>query len=335
MGHRKTIFFCLKLSSFFVIAFLVFFICQKEKSFFSEKNIFSESQYLFSQSGIATDGFDLNIIGGAFLEHSAAPFLIEGKSLSSLSGFSDKREIGEYVVQEGDNLGLVAQRFGISVETILWANNLSKKSTLKIDQKLIILPVSGILHTVRKGDSLGQIAQIYKSNISQIVAFNGLSNEDDIFIGDMLVIPDGKMPSVLPSIPQIPLADSYFIYPCEGTITQGLHGYNRNAVDIANNCGEPVVSVANGTVLRASYIATGGRRVTILHSNGVVTYYGHLSSIAVVPGQEVASGAIIGRVGNSGRTLGVTGCHVHFEVIGAQNFLGNYLLGSKLRWNNK
>ncbi|MBL7150128.1 MAG: M23 family metallopeptidase [Candidatus Pacebacteria bacterium] len=333
MGRRKLIFFCLKLSSFFILVFLILFICQKEKSFFSDRDVFQKSQYLFSQQGEAFESFDLSIHNNTFLEQLAPPFLIQSRGLASFHSF-ERSEIEEYLVQAGDNLGSISEKFNISLETILWTNNLSSKSIIRPGQKLIILPVSGVLHTVRKGDSLSEIAETYKSKVDKIVALNQLSSRDDILIADLLIIPDGKMPLVLPAIFQIPLADSYFIYPCEGIITQGLHGYSGNAIDIANNCDKPVVAVASGTVLRAGYISTGGRRVTILHSNGVVTYYGHLSSIAVSPGQKVSSGTIIGRIGHSGYTLGPTGCHVHFEVIGARNFLGNYLIGSKLKWGD-
>lgn len=270
------------------------------------------------------------------------PITINPQVLGSMLGSIGKetegrRGIIEYVVEPGDTLSSIAAKFEISLETILWANDLKSKSIIKPGQKLIILPVSGIVYHVKKGDTLSEIAETYKGEVEEIVAFNELSDRDDIFIGDILIIPDGKMPSRVPYIAAIPVGESYFsIFPCEGKITQGLHYYN--AIDIANSCGKPVVAVASGTVQRVKYGWNGGygNYITILHPNGVVTLYAHLSKILVVSGQPepVSAGDIIGYIGNTGRTIGGTGCHLHFEVRpkNVRNFLANYLLGTWISW---
>ena len=166
------------------------------------------------------------------------------------------------------------------------------------------------------------------------MSFNKLTSEKDIFIGDVLIIPGGKAPAKVSQIAAIPLAESYFIIPTEGRISQGLHGIFGNAVDISNKCGNMVVAAAGGTVQRVGYISIGGNIITIMHPNGVVTYYGHLSTMTVVPGQTVAAGQVIGYIGNTGYTIGATGCHLHFEVRGAKNFLSRYFTGTYLSWKN-
>lgn len=266
---------------------------------------------------------------------TSSPTTITPQILGSIlggieTGAETRREIIEYVVESGDTLSSIAVEFDISLNTILWANDLSS-TTIKVGQELIILPISGVLYSVKKNDTLGGIAKIYKGNVGEIIAFNGLSNEGDIFIGDILIIPNGKMPSRISHIALTPVGESYFIFPCEGKITQGLHPFN--AIDIANSCGKPIVAAASGTVQRAGWINNiYGRIVTILHPNGVVTYYGHLSKVLVVPGQTVSAGDIIANIGNSGHTLGATGCHLHFEVRNAKNFLADYLIGTYLSW---
>lgn len=261
----------------------------------------------------------------------SSPVTITSQTLGTTFGEEeDRKQIIEYTVKSGDNLSAIAESFSISLNTLLWANDLSSNSMLKVGQKLIVLPVSGVVYSVKKGDTLSQIAETYKGKVEEIIAFNEISGEGDIFIGDILVIPHGKMPARVAQIALTPLAESYFIFPCEGKITQGLHPFN--AVDIGNKCGQPVVAAASGTVQRAGRVWTGGNRVTILHSNGVVSYYGHLSAILVQPGQTVSAGDIIGYIGNTGYTLGATGCHLHFEVSGAVNFLTKYPVGSYLSW---
>lgn len=249
----------------------------------------------------------------------------------------DKKSIIEYIVDSNDTISSIAQKYNISIETILWANNLDKNSKLQKGQKLIILPVSGILYHVKEGDTLNDIARTYKGKIEDIISFNELPS-DDIYIGDVLIIPNGVIPSLpqkqksnkkdnIPLNNQVPIASNYFIYPVEGVISQGIH-FN-NAIDIASNCGNLIVAAAGGTVLRTGWHSIGGNYITILHPNGVVTYYGHLSSFLVNPQQKVNTGQPIGKIGKTGLA---TGCHLHFEVRGAKNFLSNLPLGSKIKW---
>jgi len=236
----------------------------------------------------------------------------------------EKKEITEYVVQDSDTLISIATNFDISLNTLLWANDLSKNSIIKSGQKLVILPVSGVVHQVKKGDTLSGIAQTYKGKVSEIIVFNELSETGDIFIGDILIVPNGIQPP--PSYPspgysQVPLAASYFILPISSPYktTQGLHWYN--AIDFANtedSCGKPVFAAAGGQVLKISYGYNqgAGNYVRIIHPNGLITHYGHLQKIFVTIGQNVSQGEIIGLTGYSGRTVpaGPAGCHLHFAV---------------------
>ncbi len=244
----------------------------------------------------------------------------------------ERGKIIEYTVEEGENVSAIAEKFGISTNTILWANDISRNSVIKPGQEIIVLPTSGTLHLVEKGDTISTIAETYEVAVGEIVSYNELESENDIFIGDVLLVPGGKMPKEPVQVNSTPIASSYFIFPAEGKISQGAHGAFANAVDISNSCGKPVVAAASGTVQRAGYISIGGNRVTVLHSNGVVSYYGHLSVITVSPGQRVNAGDIIGYIGNTGYTVGRTGCHVHFEVRGARNFLLSSPVGSYLKW---
>jgi len=263
-----------------------------------------------------------------------SPNLVTPQVLGSIIDESvpARDSITEYVVEPGDTLSSIAEKFGVSTNTILWANNLSGASAIKEGQELLILPVSGVLHMAKEGDTLSAIAGSYKVKTEDIIAFNGLKSEEDLYIGDAIVIPGGKITPKTPVINSIPIADSYFINPVEGIISQGPHGTFGAAIDISNSCGKPVVAAAGGKVQRTGLVAVGGNIITILHPNGVVTYYGHLSVISVSPGQVVEQGQIIGYVGNTGYTIGATGCHLHFETRGVKNFLARYPRGSSIRW---
>ncbi len=263
------------------------------------------------------------------LRAATPPSLISPQVLGALVGEYEpqepKKEIQEYIVENGDTLSFLAEKFGVSLNTILWANNLTKKSKIKPGDKLIIPPVSGVIYHVKAGDTLSEIAKTYKGKVDEIIAFNNLANENDIYIGDILIIPNGIMPLPAKSQPapvSVPLVDSQFILPVSSPyiITQGLHWYN--AVDFSHPgypCGKPVFAAAGGQVQKIAYDRMYGNYIRILHPNGVVTLYAHLSAITVNPGAKINVGDKIGYIGNTGYTIGRTGCHLHFEVRGAKN----------------
>lgn len=233
----------------------------------------------------------------------------------------------------------IADTNKISLNTLLWANDLTSSSALKVGQSLAVLPTDGVLHVVKSGDTVSAIAQAYKANSDNIIAYNDLANQDDIYIGDILVVPGGvKTKKSAPLINnQIPLANNYFIFPTQGKITQGLHYFN--AVDTANKCGTPIYAAAAGVVQRAvangGYNSGMGNHITILHGNGTVTYYGHLMTLLVKSGDTVYTGQNIALMGGAPGMAGAgdsTGCHLHFQVVGATNPLAKYPVGTVISY---
>lgn len=88
---------------------------------------------------------------------------------------------------------------------------------------------------------------------------------------------------------------------------------NHPAIDIAAAPGKPVQASADGLVTHSGEGKDGlGISVSLSHGYGMTTRYGHLSRIAVRPGQTVRRGDIIGYVGSTGRS---TGYHLHYEVL--------------------
>ena len=266
---------------------------------------------------------------GNSLKAISASVAIDFNTLAAFSGGivegHDETGISEYVVQQGDSLASIAQQFNISLNTLLWANNLTSKSVIQPGKKLIILPVTGIMHVVSKGDTISEVAETYKGKTQEIVSINNLEESGEIFVGDILIIPNGQKPAKTTNSPVYvaqTVPNSYFICPVPSPyrITQGLHWYN--AIDFSTGkCGSPIYAAAGGQVQRTGYDSRAGRYVRIIHPNGVVTFYGHMSKIAVNPGQNVSQGQIIGYIGYSGHTIpaGPGGCHLHFDVRGAKN----------------
>jgi len=269
---------------------------------------------------------DLLLIQKNSLIACSSPVFIEGRSLGILGDFDnepssvEREEIIEYTIKAGDDLISIASQFGISLNTLLWANDLTANSKIRAGESLIILPVSGVLYYVEDGDTVSELALRFKADAKKIIAFNRLAENGEIMRGDILVIPDGIMPISRPVAGQtlsIPLPSSYFLLPVPSSyrMTQGLHWYN--AIDFSNGtCGGPIFAAAGGKIQKIGWSRVAGNFIRILHPNNVVTFYGHLSRAAVASGDEVSQGQIIGYIGTTGYS---TGCHLHFAVYGAKN----------------
>ena len=126
------------------------------------------------------------------------PYVITPKVLGALIGGFDlesiqRTEIIEYIVEEGDSLSSISSDFDISIDTIAWANDI-KTSLIQPRQKLMILPVSGVMHLVESGDIVDELAKTYKTEKEKIISFNDLSRDGSIFEGEVLIIPDGIAP---------------------------------------------------------------------------------------------------------------------------------------------
>ena len=228
----------------------------------------------------------------------------------------------DYKVQSGDTVASIANKFGVSTDTVRWANNLSGDK-IKIDQTLKILPVTGVAHTVVKGDTVYSIAKKYDAEAQAIIdfPFNTFTNDEtfELAIGQTVIVPDGVMPTATATsrarqmTPSAGVVSAFgtFVWPTQGTITQRFSWYHPG-IDIANRSLPTVVAADAGRVIYAGWDTSGyGNMILIDHGNGYTTRYGHLSQIMVISGQTIGRGQAIGRMGSTGRS---TGPHLHFEI---------------------
>lgn len=118
----------------------------------------------------------------------------------------------------------------------------------------------------------------------------------------------------------IKLADAPSLWPIMGRVTSSFgersdpfagEGEFHRGIDIAAPRGTAIHATGDGVVEFAGWSSGYGREVTLDHGHGITTLYGHMSALAVTPGQTVTRGQIIGYVGSSGRS---TGAHLHYEV---------------------
>ena len=265
----------------------------------------------------STGGAEIAIVDSVALESNRG----ESEVFVDL-GKSGTGQISVYVVRKGDTLGEIAEMFGVSTNTIVWANNI-KASSIKEGQELVILPISGVRHVVKSGDTVKSLATKYKADFDEILSYNRLATDAKIKPGDIVVIPDGVISATQTSLAKTSGSQTYPVYSgfylrpiVGGRKTQGIHGYN--GVDLAPSCrcvGDPIFASADGKVI-ISRTGYNGTYVVISHANGTQTLYAHMSKDNVSVGQSVERGQVIGAVGSTGKS---TGPHVHFEVRGAKN----------------
>jgi murein DD-endopeptidase MepM/ murein hydrolase activator NlpD len=313
-----------------------------------QKSVWHGSMVGLSAFGIVTSG----VFGGQTIVSATFPGVggQDPRFAQEISPFSDdpvinslmdthttisqkpRSEIIEYEIKSGDTVSTIAQKFGISSETILWANDMDRNDQIKPGQTLKILPVSGIAHTVKSGDSLESIAKKYDADSQSILdfPFNDVSDDLKLRAGQVMIVPDGIMPqsSVKPQTPKAqpqylangPASPTFnapggagFVWP---TSTSGISQYfawYHPGLDLPNRAAPPVVSSDGGTVVVAGWPDNYGygNRVVVDHGNGYKTLYAHLSNIYVSVGQHVSRGQTIGKMGSTGRS---TGTHLHFEI---------------------
>lgn len=241
-----------------------------------------------------------------------------------------KGEVTEYRVVDGDTVSSIAQKFGVTIDTIMWENGLKSVDAIKPQQILRILPVTGVKHIVKRGETIYSIAKMYQVDAQNIIdyPFNTFSNDETFALsaGQELIIPDGIKPretiidtkqyatKTVGAVPGV-VGEGNFMWPTSGVITQRFSWYHQ-ADDIANRSNPPIVAAQGGTVITAGWNGGGyGNFVVIDHGNGYETLYGHMlnNSIIVKAGQVVKQGQRIGTMGSTGRS---TGTHLHFEIKG-------------------
>jgi len=274
-------------------------------------------------------------------EVPAGPYLADGTLLKPVAVDTTVADAADrlqtYRVRSGDTLTGIANKFGISMMTIWWANDLTAKDELHIGQQLVIPPVDGLVVEVKAGDTLDAIVSRTGSDKARIIEFNGLVDET-VVIGQTLVVPGALGAGIATPTPKptpkavskprssssgssssgssVRAPSSYsggkLTFPVPGhRVSQYFH-YGHYAIDIAGKKGDRVYAAAAGKVIYAGWKNNGGGNVVwIAHGSGLYTTYNHMSAVLVHTGQTVGRGQVVGRIGATGWA---TGPHLHFEV---------------------
>jgi murein DD-endopeptidase MepM/ murein hydrolase activator NlpD len=255
---------------------------------------------------------------------SQESIVVSSDVFQTIKSSKPRDKIIDYTVEKGDSLSTIAEKFGISTETIRWTNDLPNDN-ITVGDSLKILPVTGIAYKVAKGDSVYTIAKKLDTDAQKIVdfPFNDFANAETFTLveGQILIVPDGIKPAEQPAYKRqvyiasgpVSFSGLGFTWPVHGIISQFSSWYHT-ALDIATAYGTPIVAAQNG-VVESVNVGTwdSGYGTNVYIRNGdVETHYAHLSGVNVSAGQSVSAGStVLGWIGMTGRT---TGPHLHFEL---------------------
>ena len=123
-----------------------------------------------------------------------------------------------------------------------------------------------------------------------------------------------------PSYPSYMATGTLSCWPASGPVTSSfgwrchpIYGDWRfhSGIDVGAYYGDPIVSAGDGVVITSDWLGGYGYTVMVDHGGGMVTLYGHCSSLAVSYGEHVSAGQTIAYVGSTGAS---TGPHLHFEL---------------------
>ena len=260
------------------------------------------------------------------------PLAVSDDVLADDGIIPERKEIVYYTVQAGDTVSTIARKFDITINTILWANNLSSYSLIRPGDSLTILPKSGVMHTVKSGDTISKIAKLYGVDENEITSSNNLGNT--LKIGDKIMVPGGRKIvtiakttsapsnttglSIIRDLVKTPAATAAsseggkMLWPTEGQIITQYYSWRHTGLDIANKTGTPLYAAEDGTVEFAGWNKGYGYNILIDHGGGKKTRYAHASKLHVSAGDVVTRGDTIADMGSTGWS---TGPHIHFEVI--------------------
>ncbi|MBI4426311.1 MAG: peptidoglycan DD-metalloendopeptidase family protein [Candidatus Kerfeldbacteria bacterium] len=287
--------------------------------------------YVSRQNAIAPDDL-LEAEIGSVVDAEAA-VSADGSALqipvASSSEVQQRSDVVTYIIQGGDTIGGIANRFGVTQKTILAANKMSNADFIKPGQELLIPPITGVLHKVVKGDTIASIATKYKVEAQEILDFNHLADASAISVDQTIIVPGGEIPELpaeRPSLaapgrpgfvgpipgPAPAIGGGRLNWPTVGRRINQYFRYGHTGIDAECAYGNPLFAAREGTVSAVVYQRWGyGYHIVINHGGGLQTLYGHASKIFVKPGQRVSRGQTIAMCGSTGRS---SGTHVHFET---------------------
>lgn len=260
---------------------------------------------------------------------STSDLLYQGSSIQTVLLNAEKGiniATQKYTVRAGESFQEIADRHGVSMDTIRWASSdVLSPFTNNVEEGMVLtIPeINGVLYDVKGGDTLDSIIAITslsndEANRFNIVELNSLTPPYNLNVGQRLFIPNGNLRSTNAAGQDLEIPRGVFTNPlsnsaCGGYSWQrGFLSYH-NGVDLSRYPGCPIQAIANGVVSYAGWGNWGeGYHVKIDHGGGIVSHYYHGSGeFWVKTGDRVQQNQPIMMMGTSGNSTGV---HLHLSL---------------------
>ena len=188
---------------------------------------------------------DVIVAGETLVVDTTGIFATSAPSTSTASSSPS----GGYVVQPGDTLSVIAQRYGVSLTALASANNITNPSTIVVGQSLVIPGASGAVsvasassvsnvYVVHAGDSLSTIALHFGVSIGALASANNIQNQSLVRIGQQLVIPGSgtAVSNAVATQSSSGALSTYVVQPGDTLSTIAAHfGVTMQALSAANN----------------------------------------------------------------------------------------------------
>lgn len=225
-----------------------------------------------------------------------------------------------YRIKKGDMIGVIAEKYGVSQDTLISVNKIRATRTIQIGQNIKIPSLDGILYTVKKdGETAKSIADKYEVSADDVSNVNHVALDTSLKAGQSVFVPG----AALDWVTRQEINGDLFRKP--------IHGYYRltsyfgwrgspftgrrqfhGGMDMACPKNTPIYAAMEGTIVYKGWSNVYGNYVMIQHHSGYKTLYGHMNSFSNLKvGSYVTTNSVIGYVGTTGQS---TGYHVHFTV---------------------
>ncbi len=257
-------------------------------------------------------------------------------------------EVIQYAVEQGDTISTISEKFGISPESVVWANDRNIVNIIRPGQLINIVPVDGVYIPRHVGDrTIAEYAAQYGIDDPFTIIdseynpqLRGLTPQSIPDSGTPIMIVNGEAEQIswTPTVEREPAGPGGsglgFITFAPGepgscgrqenpgggaswspplgnyTWMRGFTSFHTG-VDLAASIGTPVRAARSGRVIFAGWNSFGYGYTVVLAHGPFTTLYGHMSSVNVGCGQDVPAGTTVGAVGNTGNS---SGPHLHFEI---------------------
>ncbi len=224
-----------------------------------------------------------------------------------------------YRIREGDMIGVIAEQFGLSQDTLISVNNIRQTRRIQIGEYLRIPSISGILYTTKsEGETPETVAEKFQVSAKKTAAVNHLVERTPLAAGTTLFVPDAFLDwitrqEINGDLFKRPIHGRYYFSSPYGWRNSPFTGKRsfHNGVDMASPMWTPIYAALSGKVTVAGSSAVYGNYVIVSHHSGYRTLYGHMADIKVRTGQYVDTKTVLGWVGNTGMS---TGPHLHFTI---------------------